>query len=205
VQGLAAELRHYVDLARQVENQTIRRLWLGEHVPAQEKIVSIFEPHTDVIIKDRREVLYGHKLCLATGASGLVLDCRIEDGNPADATLAVEMVERQHDIFDRVPRQVAFDGGFASKANLARLKELGVKDVMFSKKRGLRVEDMTKSRGVYRRLRRFRAGVEAGISFLKRCFGLDRCTWRSLRSFKAYTWASIVSANLLVLARHALH
>ena len=138
-------------------------------------------------------------------ASGLILDCRIEDGNPADATLAVEMVERQRDIFDRVPRQVAFDGGFASKDNLAQLKELGVKDVMFSKKRGLKVEDMAKGPAVYRSLRRFRAGIEAGISFLKRCFGLDRCTWRGLDSFKSYTWASIVSANLLILARHALH
>ena len=204
-QGVADELRHYAALAHKVLNQTQRRLWLGEQVPAKDKIVSIFEPHTDIIIKDRREVLYGHKLCLATGASGLVLDCQIEDGNPADATLAIEMVERQHDIFGRVPRQVAFDGGFASKANLAQLKELGVEDVMFSKKRGLQVEDMTKSGGVYRGLRRFRAGIEAGISFLKRCFGLDRCTWRGLASFKTYIWVSIVSANLLMLARHALH
>ena len=204
-QGLAKELQHYAALARQVLEQTRRRLWLGETVPAKDKIVSIFEPHTDIIIKDRREVLYGHKLCLATGASGLILDCRIEDGNPADATLAVEMVERQRDIFDRVPRQVAFDGGFASKANLAQLKELGVDDVMFSKKRGLKVEDMAKSPAVYRTLRRFRAGVEAGISFFKRSFGLDRVTWRGLDSFKSYVWASVVSANLLILARHALH
>lgn len=202
--ALAAELVHYAALARKVVSQTGRRLWLGETVPAKDKIVSIFEPHTDIIIKDRRDVLYGHKLCLATGASGLILDCRIEDGNPADATLAVEMVERQRDVFARVPRQVAFDGGFASKANLAQIKELGVTDVMFSKKRGLKVEDMAKSPAVYRGLRRFRAGVEAGISFLKRGFGLDRCTWRGLDSFKAYTWASIVSANLLMLARHAL-
>jgi IS5 family transposase len=68
----------------------------------------------------------------------------------------------------------------------------------------LSVTDMVKSTWVYRKLRRFRAGIEAGISFLKRCFGLDRCTWRSLRSFRAYTWASIVSHNLLVLARHSL-
>ena len=204
-QALADELQHYTALSRQVLNQTQRRVWLGETVPAKDKIVSIFEPHTDIIIKDRRDVLYGHKLCLATGASGLILDCRIEDGNPADATLAVDMVKGQQDIFDRVPRQVAFDGGFASKDNLKQIKELGVSDVMFSKKRGLKVEDMTKSPRVYRGLRRFRAGVEAGISFLKRSFGLDRCTWRSLPSFKAYTWASIVSANLLMLARHALH
>jgi len=205
VHGLASELRHYAALARRVHNQTARRLWMGERVPAKDKVVSIFETHSDIIIKDRRDVLYGHKLCLATGASGLVLDCRVEDGNPADSTLAVQMVEAQQDIYDRVPRQVAFDGGFASKANLARLKELGVKDVMFSKKRGLEVQDMAKSAHVYRGLRRFRAGIEAGISFLKRSFGLDRCTWRSLPSFKTYTWASVVAANLLMLARHALH
>jgi len=204
VQGLSTDLRHYAELARQVIVQTERRVLHGEKVPAQDKIVSIFEPHSDIIVKDRRATLYGHKLCLATGASGLVLDCRIEDGNPADSTLAVEMVERQADIFERVPRQVAFDGGFASKANLKAIKDLGVSDVMFNKKRGLKVEDMAKSERVYKKLRNFRAGVEAGISYLKRCFGLDRCTWRSLESFKSYTWASVLAANLRTLARHTL-
>ena len=204
VMGLAEELEHFIGLAHRVLEQTGRRIYLGDQVPAKDKVVSIFEPHTDIIVKDRRDTLYGHKLCLATGASGLVLDCRIEDGNPADATLAVEMVERQGDIYDRVPRQVAFDGSFASKANLKSIKALGVSDVMFHKKRGLEVADMAKSERVYKKLRHFRAGIEAGISYLKRCFGLDRCTWRSLRSFKTYTWASILAANLLTLARHAL-
>jgi len=203
-QSLVNGLVHFIALARKVIGQTGRRVFLGDHVPAKDKVVSIFEEHTDVIIKDRRETLYGHKLCLATGASGLVLDCRIEDGNPADSTLAVEMIERQGDIYGRVPRQAAFDGGFASKDNLARIKELGVQDVAFAKKRGLKVADMTKSERVYKSLRCFRAGVEAGISRLKRCFGLDRCTWRSLESFNAYTWASVLAANLLTLARHLL-
>ncbi len=92
----------------------------------------------------------------------------------------------------------------ASRHNLAAIKKLEVEDVVFSKGRGLQVSEMAKSTWVYRSLRRFRAGIEAGISFLKRCFGLDRCTWRGLKSFKAYTWASIVSANLLLLARHQL-
>ena len=204
VEAQAEELKHYVGLAQRVIEQTTRRVVSGEKVAAKDKIVSIFEPHTDIIVKDRRDTFYGHKICLATGASGLVLDGRIEDGNPADATLAVEMVRRQADLFDCVPRQVAFDGGFASKANLKAIKELGVQDVMFSKKRGLQIADMAKSKRVYNGLRRFRAGIEAGISYLKRCFGLDRCTWRSLDSFKSYTWASILAANLITLARHAL-
>jgi len=60
----------------------------GEKVPAKEKVVSIFEPHTDIIIKDRRDVLYGHKLCLTTGASSLVVDLVIEDGLASRANLA---------------------------------------------------------------------------------------------------------------------
>jgi IS5 family transposase len=60
---------------------------------------------------------------------------------------------------------------------------------------------MCRSQWVYKRLRRFRAGVESGISWLKRCFGLSKCIWKGFRSFKSYVWASIVSANLLTLAR----
>jgi IS5 family transposase len=96
------------------------------------------------------------------------------------------------------------DGGFASKENLRVAKGNGVKDVCFAKKRGLKEEDMCKSPWVYKRLRRFRAGIESGISWLKRSLGLDRCTWKSFRSFKSYVWASIVSANLLTMARWVL-
>jgi IS5 family transposase len=203
--GLAEQLQHYIGLAKRVVSQTERRVLFNESVPSTEKVVSIFEPHTDIIKKDRRETLYGHKLSLASGASGLVLDCVILDGNPADSSLAVNMVERQATLYGKPPQQVAFDGGFASKTNLSSIKDKGVEDVAFSKRRGLKVTDMVKSSWVYRRLRNFRAGIEGIISFLKRCFGLNRCTWRSLRSFKAYTWSSIVSANLLFIARHMLN
>ena len=202
--ALDFELRHYVGLAERVVDQTERRVLRGEQVPAQEKVVSIFEPHTDIIIKKRRETEFGHKLCLTMGASSLVLDCVVEDGNPADSTLATQMVERQRDIYGKVPGLVAFDGGFASKANLDAIKAMDVKDVMFSKGRGLAITEMAKGAWVYKRLWKFRAGVEGCISFLKRCFGLGRCTWTGLDGFKAYVWGSILSANLLILARHRL-
>jgi IS5 family transposase len=50
----------------------------------------------------------------------------------------------------------------------------------------------------------FRAGIEGIISFLKRSFGWDRCAWRSYGSFRAYTWGSVIAANLVMLARHSL-
>ena len=201
---ICSELSHYLPLTRQVIEQTERRVFRDEKLKPEEKIVSIFEPHTDIIIKDRRETYYGHKLALSGGDSGLLLDLVIEEGNPADSTLAEKMVSRQKEIWGRVPRQTAFDGGFASKKNLSDIKELGVKDVVFAKKRGLAVSEMAKSTWVYKRLRDFRAGIEGMISFLKRSFGLRRCTWRGLESFKAYAWSSVVTANLLLIARRML-
>ncbi len=62
-------------------------------------------------------------------------------------------------------------------------------------------EDMCRSHYVYKRLRNFRAGIESGILWLKKSFGLTRCTWKTYSSFKSYVWVSVVSANLLTLTR----
>ncbi|MDI7269555.1 MAG: ISNCY family transposase [Myxococcota bacterium] len=197
----ATDLRHFIELGKQVVDVTRRRVFQGEKVPASEKIVSIFEPHTDVIIKDRRQVLFGHKVFFTVGASSLVLDCVIADGNPADSEMTVPMIDRVTEITGKVPKKVALDGGFASRANLEKLKARGVKDVCFSKGRGLSVEEMVQSKRVYKKLWRFRAGIEGVISFLKRGFGLVRAMWRGEVGFQSYVWASVVSANLLVMAR----
>jgi len=201
---IAGQLRHYCDLTEKVISQTERRVIAGEKVPAAEKIFSIFEPHTDIIIKDSRDTHYGHKICLTGGASNLILDCMILEGNPADTELVEQMLDRQQQIYGRYPLKVALDGGFASKDNLLKAKGRKIKDVCFAKKRGLKQEDMCRSDYVYKKLRRFRAGIESGISWLKRSFGLTRCTWKGFRSFKCYVLASVVAANLLTMARKKL-
>jgi IS5 family transposase len=202
--GCRQELEHYVGLALQVVEQTERRVLKRETVSASEKIVSIFEPHADIIKKDRRDTFYGHKVCLAGGSSNLILDCLILEGNPADSTLCDEMFDRQKDIYARYPAKAALDGGFASKDNLKSSKAKGIKDVCFAKGRSLKEEDMCRNRWVYKVLRKFRAGIESGISWLKRCFGLGRCLWKGFSSFKSYVWSAIVSANLLTIARKQL-
>lgn len=201
----AENLAHYLPLAERVIDQTQRRVIEGQKVPAGEKLLSIFETETDIIVRGRRDPIYGHKVCLAVGASSLVLDCVIEQGNPTDSTLATRMVERIKTIVGHTPRQAVFDGGFSSRANLESIKKLGVHDVAFTKHQGIEISEMVRSGWVFKRLRRFRAGVEGCISYLKRAFGLARCTWRGGRQgFSAFVWASIVSANLLTLARHML-
>jgi IS5 family transposase len=202
--GLLNAIKHYGDLARQVYDQTYRRVIQGESVPADQKVFSIFEDHTDIIIKDRRGKHYGHKICLTGGASNLILDCVILEGNPADSGLVEQMLDRQNQVYGRYPLKVALDGGFASKGNLCTAKAKGVKDVCFAKKRGLEETDMCRSHYVYKKLRQFRAGIESGISWLKRSFGLTRCTWKGFLSFKSYVLSSVVAANLLTIARKQL-
>ena len=187
-------------LARVVE-QTRRRVFDGEAVPAADKVVSLFEPHTDIIVKGGRGTSYGHKVNLATGRSGLALDVVVEDGNPADSSRCVPMLERHAAHYGAVPTHAAFDGGYASLRNLEDAKALGVAHAVFEKKRSMKPEDMTPSSWVRAQLRRFRAGIEAGISYLKRCFGLDRCRWRGLAHFKAYVQSAVVAHNLIRMAR----
>ncbi len=201
---LHRQLVHYLSLLERVIDQTTRRVLDGDTVPATEKVVSLFESHTDVIVKDRRETYYGHKIFLTGGTSGLILDCAITKGNPADSSWAVPMLKRQRSLYGRAPRQASFDGAFASKDNLAQAKALGVSDVCFAKRRGLAVLDMVKSGWVYRKLRSFRAGIESVISLLKRVFGLERCVWKSATGFVSYVRLGVLTANLLTLSRHRL-
>jgi IS5 family transposase len=200
----ATSLIHFMPLVARVIDQAERRVMLGEQVPAQDKIVSIFEPHTDIIRKDRRDTYYGHKVTLSTGRSGLVLDVVVEDGNPADSTLAIRSAARHTALFGIPPERAAFDGGFASKHNLHEIKKAGTTEVCFSKPAGVPIEEMTTTMRIRRTLKRFRAGIEAGISFLKRSFGWRRVTWSGLQHFAAYVWSSAVAHNLLVVARAVL-
>ena len=196
-----AEFRHYHPLIERIVAQTERRVLHGEAIAANEKIVSLFEPHADIIVKGGREVQYGHKLNLTTGRSGLILDLVIEPGNPADSERFLPMLKRHIAFYGHAPRQAAADGGFASRDNLGQAKALGVRDLAFHKKAGLRIKDMVKSNWVYRKLRNFRAGIESDISCLKRAYGLARCAWRGLDHFGAYVWSSVVAYNLGLFAR----
>ncbi len=196
-----AKVQHYRPLILQVIAQTQRRVIDGERVPAADKIVSLFESHTDIIVKGQRDVQYGHKLTLCSGASGLALDVIVEDGNPADSVCLMPLLRRHIRHYGEAPRDLAADGGYASAANLADAKSMGIAHVAFHKPVGLTVEAMTGDRWLYNKLRRFRAGIEAMISYLKRCFGLSRCNWKGLDHFKAYVHSAVFTHNLVVLTR----
>lgn len=192
---------HYAGLTVRIIDQTVRRVIKGEKVPATDKVVSVFESHTDIIVKDRRDTQFGHKLNLTTGKHGMVLDVVIEEGNPADSSRLLPMIKRIKECYGKLPRQVAADAGYASKENIKETKALGIKAVGLPKKRGMTVEEMTGSEWIYKKLICFRAGIEGNISMLKRVFGLDRCTWRGLEHFKSYVMSAVLAYNLKLFAR----
>ena len=198
---LRTQLTTFLPRVARVIDQTTRRVLQGEAVPAGEKLVSLFEAHADVLVKDRRDTYYGHKIFLTTGGSGLILDCAIPKGNPGDVTWTLPLLRRHRQRFGRPPRQATFDGAFASQANLADAKALGVADVCFAKKRGLAVLDMARSQWVYDRLRRFRAGIEGRISVLQRCYGLDRCPDHGADGMGRHVGWGIVTHNLAKIAQ----
>ena len=198
---LLCALEHYLTLMAQVIDQTERRVLGGESVPAAQKVVSIFEEHTDIIKKGQREPTYGHKIFLTCGPSSLITSCAVLPGNPADVGQFQPLLEAHRDVYGRYPRQIAADRGFYSQANLSWAKGEGIVDAAFDRRGTLAIDDMVSSSWIYKQLRRFRAGIEGCISWAKRVFGLDRCTWKGWEHFRQYVQASVVSYNLLVLAR----
>jgi IS5 family transposase len=85
VVAMSLQIDHYIQLTEKVIDQTVRRVMRGEKSMPADKLVSIFEPHTDIIVKDNRDTHFGHKICLTGGASNLILDCLVLEGNPADS------------------------------------------------------------------------------------------------------------------------
>lgn len=191
------QVEHYRSLLLKVIDQTQRRVFNDEKVPAAEKIVSLFEPHTDIIVKKFRDVQYGHKINLATERHGFVTYLRIEDGNPADVSLYMPVLDACQKDYERTPHSVVADGCYASQANVQRARAMGTKRTVFSKPAGLGLHAMGVKKKTFNALREFRAGVEGNISELKRAFGLSKATWKGHGGFMAYVWSSVLSYNLI--------
>ena len=195
------KVEHFMALLPKVIDQTQRRVYNDEDVPASQKIVSLFEPHTDIIVKGLRDVQFGHKVNLATQQDGFITYCRIEEGNPADALLYMPVLNASQTDYQAVPNSAVADGCYASQTNVNSAKALGVKRNVFSKMVGLTLTDMGVKKKTLNRLRNFRAGVEGNISEFKRAFSASKATWKGHDGFKAFVWSSVLSYNLIRVVR----
>ncbi len=186
-------------LLSKVYNMTHRKEIDGEAVPNDQKLFSIYELHTNIIVKGSREVKFGHKVNVGTGKSNLILVCTILEGNPADSTLYQGTIDKLVESYSKVPRDSATDGGYASKANADYAVEKGVTNIVFNKIVGS-LKNIVSSTNMETRLKKWRSGIEANISNLLRGFGLTRCNWKGLEHFKSKVLWSVIAYNTRVMA-----
>ena len=194
-------LKHYRDLTLRIVSQTVRRVIDKKSVPSSEKIVSLFEEHTDIIVKGFRDVHYGHKINLSTEENGLITHLCIEKGNPADSERFMPILNAHQNDLGCLPKSVVSDGCYASQNNVSQGRALGIQQVVFNKRVGLSYHAMGVKRKTFDRLRCFRAGIEGNISELKRVFGVSKAKWKGHDGFKAFVWSSVLSYNLVRMAR----
>ncbi len=197
-QAIIKALRDLLPKAEKVYDISWRHEILGESVPNKDKIFSIYEDHTDIIVKGKREVGFGHKVNLATGRSNLILDCRILDGNPADSAIYTGVLDNIHANYGIVPRDVVTDGGYASKNNARSAQEKGIINIVFNKITGS-LKNIVKSTNIETRLKKWRSGIEAVISNLKRGFELFRCEWKTRERFDAKVYWNVIVYNIRVM------
>lgn len=200
IEGMALvhKLKDLVPLMRQVYSMSERKEVKGEAVPNDEKIFSIYELHTDIIVKGRRDVEFGHKINLTDGKSKLILDCQVLKGNPADTSLFGPSLDRVIALYDKVPKNIAADGGFASKDNLQKAAGRGLVNIVFNKIVGS-MKNLASSKNMQTRLKKFRSGIESTISNLKRGFGISRCNWKGWENFCSKVLWSAIAYNIRVM------
>jgi len=203
-QGLAQTLETFLPRTQQVIDQTMRRILQGEQVPASEKIVSLFEEHTNIIRrgKESRPVEYGHKIWLNEVEGGLVSHYRILEGNPSDEQQWKPSLKAHLKTFQQPPRQASGDRGLFSAANEQLAHELGVKRVILPQ-RGYRSKARLKHehKAWFVKGRHWHAGVEGRISVLKRAHSLRCCLAHGLQGFYCWVGWGVIAGNLAVLGR----
>jgi len=196
--SIRVELKGLLPKMEQVYDMSYRHDLLGESVPNSEKIFSIYEEHTDILVKGARDVSFGHKVNLVTGRSNLILDCEIVEGNPKDSTLFEGVLKRVTDNYGIKPRDVATDGGYASLRNQEIAKGYGIVNIVFNKIVGS-LKNVVTSVQMETRLKKWRSGMEAVISNLKRGFQLFRCEWKGRGHFDAKVLWSVIAYNIRVM------
>jgi IS5 family transposase len=204
IAALKQQIASYCALGDRVLDQTRRRVLRAEQVPADEKVYSIFEPHTDLIKrgKERKPIEFGHKVFLAESGQGLITQYRVLEGNPADQNYVTPSLERHADAFGQAPELYSADRGFFSAANLEACETAGVTCACIPQSGGGRSaerEAIEKSKP-FKQGQRFRAGIEGRISVLFRGRGMKRALVEGRERFELLVGAAVLANNLMVIA-----
>jgi IS5 family transposase len=198
--GVADELKRFLPPMKKVVQQARRAQLQGEKVPAAERVYSLFEPHTELIKRGRREkpVEFGHALLLCQTREKFITDYEAFEERPADCTLPGPVIERHEKLFGRRPEVLAADKGFCPAAEEYAALEQQVDTLAIPR----RMRDFADK--VLRVWQAFRAGIEGTISGLKRAFRLARCFYRGFKHFQGAIGLGVFAHNLVVLANQGM-
>jgi IS5 family transposase len=201
---LAQTLQTFIPRAQQVVAQTVQRVLQGEKVPAAEKIVSIFEPHTDIIQRNkaRKPTEFGHKVWLDEVDGGIVTRWDVLSGNPNDDRQWLPSLDHHIERFGKAPQQASGDRGVHSPKNERQAQERGVQRVILPQPgRKSAARQQHEKQPWFVRGRKWHVGVEGRISVLKRCSELDRCRDHGEDGFDKWVGWGVITANLRKIGR----
>jgi len=198
------EMLHFRRLADQVMKQAHQRVIEGKQVPNEQKLFSIFEPHTELLIRGKagKPIEFGHMIQIQQVEEKFITHYDVFPHKPIEHELVEPAIERHRKLFGEYPKELAADKGYyGSREQLASLREKI--DLVAINKKGKRSkeEQQCESDPFFRHAQRFRAGVEGTISYLKRVLGLARCYVKGWTHYAATVGAAIFVHNLLILIR----
>ncbi len=198
-------LDRFIPLVEQVITQTTRRVLQGEHVPATEKIVSLFEPDTAIIRKGKpgKPTEFGRCVWLDEVEGGLISRYAVLAGNPDEKAQLPPSVDHHIAQFGHPPELLTGDRGIHSAANERYAQEHGVTEVVLpkpGKKSAKRIAH--EQHAWFRAGRNWRAGIEGRISGLKRRHGLERCHYHGDAGMERWVGLGLIAHDLRVIAQH---
>jgi hypothetical protein len=195
------DLRHYKDYAVKMIDLTRRRLLQDEIIPADEKIYSIFEPHTEWITKGKlnKKVELGHLLLITTDQYQFIVDYKLMEGEKDPSQIPPLLQRVQQKFKDKKIYSHSFDKGFYSKDNLHALQQTGIQEVILPKKGKLNKEEKEReSTKQFKEMRYAHSAVESNINMLEH-HGLNRCADKGLHGYRRYVGLSVLAYNLHIL------
>jgi IS5 family transposase len=195
--AVAMELADFLPSMAMVVEQARRAQIDGEKVPAADRVFSIFEPHTELIMRGRRgkPVEFGHMVLLCQSPEKIITDYDVMEEKIADCHLTETVIDRHEVLFGETPEVLAGDKGFCPEADKYAELEERVGMLAIPK----RMRDMADA--LMKGWQAFRAGIEGTISGLKRELRLARCYYRGFKSFDAAVGLGVFCHNLIVLAK----
>lgn len=201
---LVEEIVHFHALAQRVIDQARRRVLHEESVPNEEKLFSLFEPHTELLKRGKagKDLEFGHMIQIQQVAEKFITDYEVYDRKPVEHALLHPALESHRALFGDAPSQLTADKGYYENMDAIRRLEQTIDVVSIAKKGKRTAEETAREQDpLFRHAQAFRAGVEGTISFLKRILRLARCFNKGWEHFVATIGTTVFAHNLLVLAR----